>query len=121
MEGVAERPLQRDTNIIAHAEMREHGRNLERTHQTEAGDIGRLGGGDVTAVISDSASGRAEEFRPDGEDRGLSAAIRADNRVNSAAANLQVDSVHRGKASEFLSQATCFEDQVVHALSGPSL
>ena len=55
MERVAALALQRDADVLAHGQMREHRRNLERAHEAHPRDGGRPRAGDVVAVVEDAA------------------------------------------------------------------
>ena len=75
----------------------------ERT-TPEPRHVGRLQRGDVLALVEDAAAGRLEELGQQVEAGGLAGAVRADQRVNGAALDAQVDAVDRDEAGEFLGQ-----------------
>src|SRR5438874_885265 len=75
MKRIAESPLQRDPHVLADAQMREHGRDLERAHKAAAGDIGRPRGGDVIVAVENPPGARLEEFGQQVEDGGLAGAV----------------------------------------------
>jgi hypothetical protein len=56
-----------------------------------------------------------EKLRQEVEDGRLARAVRPDQRVDGAAADLEIHPVHRSKASELLGQTAGLEDDVFHA------
>ena len=118
MEGIAERPLQCDPDVLAHAQVREHRRNLERAHQAPSRDIGRPRRRDVAPVIEDGPGGRFEELGQQIEHGRLAGAVRADQRMDRAAMHPQIDPLHRGKTAELLRQTARLKDQI--GQSGPA-
>src|SRR5690554_4212994 len=95
--------------------MRKYRRDLERAHQPPLRDHRRPGLGDVLAVVDDASSRRCKEFGEKIEDGRLAGAVRADQGVNTAAPNLEIDPVHCGEPLEVLDQAVGLQN-VVHAL-----
>ena len=113
IEGVAALPLQRDADVLEHRQVREDGRDLERAHEPEPGDVGRLQARDVAALVDDRALGRRQELGQEVEAGGLAGAVRADERMDRAAPDLEIDTVDRGEALELLGQALRRQDDVV--------
>src|SRR3954467_12715026 len=58
MKRVAERALQRNPDILAYAQMREHGGDLERANEAATRDVGGSLIGDIAAVVEDAAAAR---------------------------------------------------------------
>ena len=112
VERIAERPLQRDPDILAHAQMREHGRNLERAHESPSRDIGRPRPGDLLPLVIDVPGGRFEELGEQIEYGRLAGAVRADQRMDRAAPHPQIDPLHRGETAELLCQTARLKDQI---------
>jgi hypothetical protein len=104
--------LQRDAHIFQHGQVRENRRNLERAPDPEAGDVRWLERGDIAAIEYDASTCRREEFGEEIEARGLAGAIRADQGVNAAAGDAQIDRPHRDESGELLGQLFRFEDRV---------
>ncbi len=82
--------------------MREDGGNLERAHHAEPRDLRRLLVGDVRTVEVDAAAGRRQELGREIEDRRLAGAIRADQRVDRAAIDVERQVLDRGEAAKLL-------------------
>ncbi len=53
MKGGAELALQADAHVLQHRQVREHGRNLERTDDAHAGNLGWPGLRNVAAIEQD--------------------------------------------------------------------
>jgi len=100
--------------------VREHRGDLKRTHHAPPGDLGRGLGGDVMTVIDDPPGGRLEKFCQEVEHSRLAGPIRADQRMNSAAADLEVDSLDRRETAELFRQPAGLEDYIIQAQSLPS-
>ena len=56
--------------------------------------------------------GRLQELGQQIEAGGLAGAVRADQRMDGAALDAQVDAVHRDEAGELLGQILGFEDRI---------
>src|SRR5690348_13851594 len=119
MERGAERALQRDAHILSDAEMRKHRRDLEGAHHAEPRYIGRRHARDVAPVVEDAPHGWRKELGQQVEDRGLAGTIRADQRVDRAAAHAQIDVAHGGKSGKLLGETGSLKDKVAHALASP--
>ena len=123
MKRVAERPLQRDPDIVAHREMR--GRRRRSGTSGPCPETRHAAGrsrGDVGAVVDDLPGARLEEFRQQVEDRGLARAVRADQRMDRAAADDEVNVAHRGEAAKLLGEPLRLEDrfrQLYHPDAAP--
>src|SRR6266536_3914541 len=100
--------------------MWEHGGDLERSHQPEPRDPRRRQRRDVTPLVHDTSPGRIHEFGQEIEAGGLAGAVRADQRVNRAAGNAQVDAVDRNEPGKFLGEILGLEDEIV-AHEAPAL
>ena len=89
--------------------------------QPHARDRRRPGAGDVAPVVEDPAAGRLEEMREQVEAGGLAGAVGADQGVDAAAADLEVDVLDRDETLELLGQLARFENALVdHARGAPS-
>ena len=93
--------------------MREDRGNLERAHQPEPRHVGGRQRGDVAALVDDAAAGRPQELGQQVEAGGLAGPVRADQGMDGAARDAQVDPVHRDKAGKLLGQALGHEDEIV--------
>ena len=102
IERAAALALQRDAHVFEHGQMREHRRDLERAHEAEPRHVGGPEGGDVVAVEEDAAAGRAEELGQQIEAGGLAGAVRADQRMDRAAHDAQIDAVTATKPANSL-------------------
>src|SRR5262249_36760541 len=102
IEGGSAATLQRNAHVLQDAQMGEHRGELERAYQSHAGDRRRAGGCDVAPLVEDPAPGRHEKPGQQVEARGLAGAVRADEGVDGAAADLQVDIVDGDEALELL-------------------
>ena len=103
--GMAVLGLQRDAHVLQHRHVGEGGRDLERPHQAEPGDIRGRHRGDVAAVIGDRAPRRLQELGQQVEAGRLSGPVGADEGMNRAALDREVDVVDGDKALELLRQA----------------
>ena len=112
VEGVAALALERDADVLQGRQVREHGGDLEGAHEAEPGDVGRSERRDVAAVVGDPALGRGQELGEQVEAGGLAGAVRADQRVDGAAAHVERHTVDGGEALEFLGQVRGREDDV---------
>lgn len=63
LEGVVERALQRNPDVVVYRKMREDSRSLERSNDAAAGDPRWPLRGDVAAVVDDRPAARFEELR----------------------------------------------------------
>src|SRR3546814_17602068 len=97
---VAERPLERHSNVLEAWEMWEHRRDLERAHHAHAGNPGGPLPGDVSPFEDDQPPCRLEEFRQEIEDRRFAGAVRADHRMDDATPDAEVDAIDGNKAGE---------------------
>ncbi len=77
----------------------------------QTGDIGRLLRGNVLTVKHDRAAGRDQELGDQIKASGFAGAVRADQRMDGAAPNLQVNAVDRGKSLELFGQVPGFNDE----------
>ena len=98
--------LQSDPDVLQDGEVRERRGDLERPHDAAARDLRRLLGRDVVVVVEDLAGGRDEELGEQVEDGRLARAVRADQRVDVAALDLQVHVIDRAESLEFLHEST---------------
>src|SRR5450631_1661305 len=119
MKRGAELSLQRDAHVLEHRQMPEHRRDLERADDAPARDRGRLLVRDVIAGKQDAARGRRQELGEQVEAGRLAGAVRADQRVDRAAAHAQVHLVDGDETLELLRELVRLEDEIVaHRLAG---
>src|SRR5436853_4337622 len=97
--------------------MWEHRGNLERADHAAPGDVGRARGGNIVTCIDDPPGGRLEKLCQEIEHGRLAGAVRADQRMDGAAADFEIHCLHRGEAAELFRQPPSLEDQVVQARS----
>src|SRR5215831_18856876 len=118
IEGSAALALQGDAHVLEHREVRKHRGDLERANQAHPGDRRRTRAGDVAALVDDAAPRRLEEVCQQVEAGRLPGAVRADERVDAAAADLEVDVPDRDETLELLGQLARFKNALVgHALA----
>jgi hypothetical protein len=86
--------------------------SLERSHQSQAGDVGRPGTGDVAAIVGDGPRGGCQELGQEVEAGGLAGTVWTDQRVNRAPANDQIDAIDCSKPSELYRQATGLKNDI---------
>ena len=110
VEGIAARPLQRQTHILEHRKFRKHRRNLEAAHQAEPRHVGRLHLRDVPPLEKHRAAGGLQKFRQQVETGGLSGPVRTDQRVDRPGANRKGDVVNGDKAVKFLGKSRQFPE-----------
>ena len=94
--------LQRDPHILQRRQMREYRRDLERADQAEAGDVGRRHRRDVPSLVENGTGGGLQELGQQVEARRFPGPVRPDQRMNAAAADLQVDVANGKETREFL-------------------
>src|SRR2546430_3742271 len=92
--------------------MRKHRRNLKRPDQPQPRDRGGAGARDLAPVVEDLATGRGKKVREQVEAGGLARAVRADQRVDASAPDLEADVADGNEALELLPQAARFENDV---------
>src|SRR5262245_10692656 len=105
--------LERDADVFEHGQMRENGRDLKRSHQSEARHPGGRERRDVAALVDDPSPGGTHELRQQVETSRLAGAIGSDQRMNRAAANLQAHSVDRNEAGKLFGEILGEEDEIV--------
>src|SRR5215217_3153755 len=105
MKAGAQLALQADAHVLQYRQVREHGRNLEGADDAHARDLGRARARDVAAVEQDLPGTGHQEFSEEVEAGGLAGAVRADERVDMAALDAQVDIAHGSETLELLRQA----------------
>ena len=93
--------------------MRKHSRDLKRPDQPKPGHVGGRNGGDIAALVDNSATARAKEFCEKVEAGGLAGAVRANERVNGPASDPKVYSIDGDKAGELLGEIFGFKDELV--------
>src|SRR4029453_2334624 len=86
--------------VVRHGQRAEDRRRLERTAEPAAGALERRQPGDVGAVETDRAPGRAEQPAHEVEQGGLARAVRSDPRQELARLHRQVDGVHDGHSAD---------------------
>jgi hypothetical protein len=96
--------LQRHAHILQRGEIWKHRRDLERAHQPEPRHIGRLHRCDVLAIVQNLAARRLHELCQQVEAGGLASAIRADQSMNAATTNFQINVAHRNETRKLLRQ-----------------
>src|SRR6266849_6646277 len=104
--------LKRDAHVLQNREMRKHRRNLEGPDQSQPRDRGWAGARDLVPVVEDLAAGRGKKVREQVEAGGLARAVRADQRVDAPAPDLEADVADGDEALELLPQAARFENDV---------
>src|SRR5262245_25218917 len=97
--------------------MRKDRRDLERANHPPPRDSGGSSGCDILTVVNDLPGARLKKFGEKIKDRGFSGAIRTDQRMDRAAADLQIHLLHGHKAAELPRQPAGLEDQVFHAMN----
>ena len=113
MERRRERALQRNAYVLQHREVREDRRQLEGAHDATASDLRGLRQGYVVAAIEDLPAVGDQEPADQIEEGGLAGAVRANERVNLAAAHAQIGLAYGDEALELLREATRLEDEVI--------
>src|SRR5262245_39340123 len=92
--------------------MREYRRDLKAPREPEARDVGRSGAGDVATVVPDATTRRREEVRQEIEACGLARSVRADQRVDGAAAHAKAHVLDGDESAKLLGQSLGLEDDV---------
>ena len=117
MELGAQLPLQPDPHVLHYGQVRKGCRDLKGADQPPAGcDCWRLTG-DVLSIEDDAAAGGWQELGQQVEYGGLAGAVGADQGVDMAATDLQIDVGYCRKALELLRQAGSFQDELAHGTS----
>ncbi len=121
MEAGAQLALQADAHVLQHGEVREHGRDLERSHHAGARHLGCLVAGDVLALVEDLARGHGQELGEQVEHGRLAGPVGADQRVDGASPDLEIDLVDRDKSLEIAGEILRLENVfVAHECRSPS-
>jgi hypothetical protein len=105
--------LQRDADILECGQVREYSRDLERSHQTEASDIGRRHRRNVLSFIEDLPRRGFEEFGQQVEACRLAGPVRSNQRMDAAAADPKVDVADSKESREFLGQSVGFKNELI--------
>ncbi len=111
--------LQRDPDVFERGQMRKYRRDLERTDQPEPRHIGRRHRGDVLPLVEDPARRRLQELGQQIEAGRLAGPVRADQRVNAATADLEIDIANGEETREFLGQSVGFENELIGQTNFP--
>jgi hypothetical protein len=114
-------PLQRDTHVFEHGEVRENGGDLKRAHQAKPRHPRRRERRDVAPLVDDASPARAHELGQEVETGRLARAVGADQRVNRTARNAQIDPADRDESGEFLGEILGLEDEIVAHAARPLL
>ena len=99
--------------------MREDRRNLKRTDQTPPSHVGRRHCGNVLAIVQDLTRRRLKELGQEIEACRLAGTIRADQRMNAAAANPKANVANGKESREFLGQSVSFENELIRQSNSP--
>ena len=105
--------LQRDAHILQRRQMRKYRRDLERANQAEPRHVGRRHRRDVLPLVEDLARRRLQKLGQEIEAGRLAGPVRADQRVNAAAADLERDVANGKETREFLGQSVGFENELI--------
>jgi hypothetical protein len=105
--------LQRNAHVLEHGEVRKRRGNLERADHPHARDRRGRRAGDLPLVEDDLARGRRQEVRQQIEAGRLAGAVGADQRMDRAAADLEIDAVDRDESLELLGEPARLQDDVV--------
>src|SRR5439155_12705008 len=77
VERRAARALERDAHVLQYREVGEHGRDLERAHETQPGDVRGPGAGDLATLEADAPAGGCQEMGQEIEAGSLAGAVGA--------------------------------------------
>src|SRR6185503_12299883 len=103
--------VQAGQHVFERAAIAEQARLLERAHEAERGDAARFQAAQVLAAKDDLPAGRREIAADGIERRGLSGAVRTDQRKHLALAHLEADAVEREQAAEPDGEIANFQHQ----------
>ena len=93
---------QRAVDIVCNGQVREHRRHLELAHDAGASDLVHRETGDIAPEEPDCAAGRRQIAGDQVEQRGLAAAIGADDAAHLVGGDREVDLVDGADAAELL-------------------
>src|SRR5690606_18327427 len=113
MKGGAELALQGNADVLEQRQVRKGGRDLEAADKPQARDVRRLQARDILAVIPDDAGRRGQKLGYKIEARRLAGTVWPDQRVNRAAAHVQIDVLDGPKPLEIDGQAFSLDNVVV--------
>src|SRR3989442_1315146 len=105
--------LERDAHVLQYREVGEHGRDLERAHETQPGDVRGPGAGDLAALEADAPAGGRQEMGQEIEAGGLAGAVGADERVDRPTVHAQPHVLHRDEAAKLFGEPLGFQNDVV--------
>jgi hypothetical protein len=94
---------------------------LEGADKAKAGDRMRLDPGDVATLVEDLSTAGLQKFGDQVEAGGLARAIRADESMDGAAPNVEVDSVDGREPSKRLGQTDSLQDVIIAHLTAVSI
>src|SRR5437762_7246774 len=113
--------LSSEDQILPHRQLWEHLQKLEGAADAETIQFGRPQSGDDLAVDLDLATGRRELAEDAVEQRGLAAAVRADQAEDLALLHVEADAIDRLDAAKTLLDVADFEDRGHGAVSNRDL
>src|SRR5574337_2181856 len=112
-------PLDGQDGVLERGEPREEGRQLERPGDSQRGASIRWIARDVLAAEGDGPAVGRDLSREDLEQGGLSGAVRAQDRLSAALANIQVDPRESLQASVPLAHAGYLQAGLIAHLGPP--
>ena len=110
-----------EDEIFPHRQFRKHLQELEGAADAKAIQLGRPQAGDDLAVDLDLATGRRELAEDAVEERGLAAAVRADQAEDLALLHVEADAIDGLDAAKALLDFADFEDRGHGAVSSRDL
>jgi len=100
MKRVAHLLLQRHPDVVTHRHMRKDSRDLERTDHPASRNLSGARSCDILTVVDDFSGARLEKLGQKIEDGRLAGAVRTYQRMDRAAADLQVQPLDGHKPAE---------------------
>src|SRR5512138_1479063 len=120
VEALSAPALQGDTDVLQRRHVGKHRGDLERADEAEAGYVGGREAGDVLPLVDDAAGGGLQELGEQVEAGGLAGAVGADQGVNGAARDGEIDAADGDEAPELLGQALRGQNDIcAHVLPMP--
>ena len=113
MHGSTRGTLQCNTNVFHHSEIGKSGRNLERPNNALTRNLRWLALGNVLAIEQNLTTGRDVEFGQQIENSGFASTVGADQGMDLAALDAEVNATDGNKALELFHKFIGFQNEII--------
>ena len=113
MHGSTRGTLQCNANVFHHSEIGKRGRNLERPNNALTRNLRWLALGNVLAIEQNLTTGRDVEFGQQIENSGFASTVGADQGMDLAALDAEVNATDGNKALELFHKFIGFQNEII--------